>query len=271
MSKHTTNNGTRWSWSRLRQFLAEDRWVDILVDFGKPVVLVVVLGMSVPSEHRIGQLSGYGRWAWAMPVVYAVYAALCAGIAGSKEKGQKGRGSAIAGAAASLALAMCAQVFAHFYDLGIWDDRDPKDRIWLVIAGSVVGALVLAHLVHVAAGGVLAARARREQPTVPTPTPAPVLRPAVWAVAPVGVQLLAAGCVARTAAAAPTEDAGDLPYGWVTTAQAAKLTGRATSTVRGWVSEGIVVSQLGPDGTRWIDQNSLPQQTPRQLVMVGAG
>jgi len=272
MSKHTVNR-TRSRWSRVRQHLAQDRWVDVLVDFGKPIVLVVVLGISVPSEHRIGVLSGYGWWwSWAMPVVYAVYAALCAGIAGTKEKGEKGRGSAIAGAGFSLALAMSAQVIAHLYDLGIWDDSSPKDRIPLVVGGSVVGALVLAHLVHVAAGTVRAARAVREEAPVvdvaPAPAPAPVRD---WISAPAGARILLAGCCAHPAVTMPDPNAGPVPYGYVTTKEAAGLTARAESTVRGWVANGTVRSMLATDGSgaRWIEMNSLPLPQPRQLAVVG--
>lgn len=147
-------------------------WVRAFVGGGRPLVAVVVMVMCAPGEHHLAVLAGWSpRLAWGMAAVLAAYAGIAAAVAGDRPKGEPGHVTAVAGAVVSLALAMAAQVVSHLAVTGHLS-VDPRPPVWLVVAASGAPALVLGHLLHLAA----TPRASREtEPVPPVPTVPPGL------------------------------------------------------------------------------------------------
>ncbi|MGV9693397.1 hypothetical protein ACWDUX_30310 [Streptomyces sp. NPDC003444] len=124
--------------------------------YGRPVVLVVALIMSIPGEIHLAEVAGWGRFpilgydlnvAALMPVCVSVYAACAAVIADvSTRHGLPGRKSAQAGAVAALVLALLAQDISHL----IQQDYMGSSAA-LVGAVSAVPPLVVFHMLHMAA------------------------------------------------------------------------------------------------------------------------
>lgn len=155
-------------------------WVNVLTDWGRPVVAGVVLTMCAPGEHYLARLAGWSdTLAWGMPFVLTAYAGISAVVATKRPRGSAGKRTAVAGAILSILLAMAAQPVAHLYGYeGSWTYRQT-----LTVIISCIPALVLGHLLHLAVSpGV----SRRDVPVPVTedagdkPVPAPVPVPA-WA------------------------------------------------------------------------------------------
>ncbi|MBT2528206.1 hypothetical protein J7E91_23015 [Streptomyces sp. ISL-99] len=107
-------------------------------------VLVAALVMSAPGEFALAVLAGWSAWvAWLMPVCVSVYAAVAALFVDASPKGARGRGTAILGAAGALALALAAQVTAHWIAAGYLESS-----MALVGAVSAVPPVVVAHVMH---------------------------------------------------------------------------------------------------------------------------
>src|SRR5215213_7930970 len=82
-------------------------WVDVLTNWGRPVVAVVVLTMCAPGEHYLAHTAGWStRLAWGMPFVLTAYAGISAVVATKRPKGSPGKRTAVAGAILSIAVAM---------------------------------------------------------------------------------------------------------------------------------------------------------------------
>lgn len=124
--------------------------------YGRPVVLLTALVMSIPGEIHLAQVAGWEavsllgltfNVAWLMPVCVSVYAACSAVIADiSKRLGLPNRKSALAGAVAALALALTAQDVSHLIQL------DYMGTSWLLVAlVSAIPPLVAFHMLHMAA------------------------------------------------------------------------------------------------------------------------
>lgn len=107
-------------------------------------VLGAALVMSAPGEYSLAALAGWSPWvAWLMPVCVSVYAAVAALFVDASPKGARGRGTAILGAAGALALALAAQVTAHWIAAGYLESS-----MALVGAVSAVPPVVVAHVMH---------------------------------------------------------------------------------------------------------------------------
>lgn len=124
--------------------------------YGRPVVLLTALIMSIPGEIHLAEVAGWQavnilgltfNVAWLMPVCVSVYAACSAVIADvSKRLGLPNRKSALAGAVAALALALTAQDVSHLIQL------DYMGTSWLLVAlVSAIPPLVAFHMLHMAA------------------------------------------------------------------------------------------------------------------------
>ncbi|MFF5984399.1 hypothetical protein ACFY78_36710 [Streptomyces olindensis] len=187
------------------------RWVNLLTDFGRPVVAAWVMIMCAPGEHHLGKLAGWNdTLAWGMAGVLAAYAGIAAAVATKRPKGAPGKFSAVAGAWLSLAAAMSAQPVSHMFVTGHWT-AEPRPPVWLVVTVSCIPPLVLGHLLHLAATPV---RVKAVTPVVTQEQPetAPVTQASVpgepptttprHPVVPAGVQLLP--IVPRPVAQAPT-------------------------------------------------------------------
>lgn len=142
-------------------------WVRGFVGGGRPLVAVIVMVMCAPGEHHLATLAGWDdTLAWGMAAVLAAYAGIAAAVAGERRSGEPGHVTAAAGAVVSLVLAMGAQVVSHLFVTGHLT-ADPRPPVWLVVIASGTPALVLGHLLHLAA----TPRAYRETAVVP-PVPA---------------------------------------------------------------------------------------------------
>ncbi|MFJ8699502.1 hypothetical protein [Streptomyces ardesiacus] len=132
-------------------------YAKLVYRYGRPVVLVVALLMSIPGEIHLAEVAGwehvnlFGLWsvnvAWGMPVCVSVYAACSAVIADvSKRHGLPNRKSAMFGAYAALALALSAQDVSH------WIKADYMGTSWILVgAVSSIPPLVAFHMLHMAA------------------------------------------------------------------------------------------------------------------------
>ena len=124
--------------------------------YGRPVVLVTALLMSIPGEIHLAEVAGWGvvnLFGWAfnvavlMPICVSVYAACSAVIADvSKRVGLPNRKSAQAGAVAALGLALTAQDVSHLIQ------QDYMGSSWLLVgAVSAIPPMVAFHMLHMAA------------------------------------------------------------------------------------------------------------------------
>jgi len=129
-------------------------WVDVLTNWGRPVVAVVVLTMCAPGEHYLAHTAGWStRLAWGMPFVLTAYAGISAVVATKRPKGSPGKRTAVAGAILSIAVAMAAQPIAHLYQRDLISGYQTQ----LTIVASCIPALVLGHLLHLAVSPASAA------------------------------------------------------------------------------------------------------------------
>ncbi|WP_371671215.1 hypothetical protein OG985_28505 [Streptomyces sp. NBC_00289] len=108
------------------------------------VVLSVALAMGAPGEYQLARLAGWSEIVAAgMPVCMSVYAVVAVWFVESREKGEKGRGSAIVGAIGALAMTLTGQVVAHWIAAGYMTSSKE-----LVAAVSAVPAFVAGHVAH---------------------------------------------------------------------------------------------------------------------------
>ncbi|MFE0771957.1 hypothetical protein [Streptomyces sp. NPDC058861] len=118
------------------------------------LVLAVALAMSAPGEYQLARTAGWNEWVAAgMPVCMSVYAVVAVWFTESRAKGEKGRGSAIAGAIGALGMTLAGQVVAHWISAGYMESS-----MTLVAAVSAVPAVVAGHVAH------MIIRAAREVP-----------------------------------------------------------------------------------------------------------
>ncbi|MFK0231175.1 hypothetical protein ACIQUL_36025 [Streptomyces sp. NPDC090303] len=132
-------------------------YAKLVYQYGRPIVLIVALIMSIPGEVHLAEVAGWdavnllGLWtvnvAWGMPVCVSVYAACSAVIADvAKRHGLPNRRSAMIGAYAALALALSAQDVSH------WIRADFMGSSMLLVgAVSSIPPLVAFHMLHMAA------------------------------------------------------------------------------------------------------------------------
>ncbi len=108
------------------------------------LVLAVALAMSAPGEYQLARTAGWNEWVAAgMPVCMSVYAVVAVWFTESRAKGEKGRGSAIAGAVGALGMTLAGQVVAHWISAEYMTSSKA-----LVAAVSAVPAVVAGHVAH---------------------------------------------------------------------------------------------------------------------------
>ncbi|MFF4244293.1 hypothetical protein ACFYY2_07435 [Streptomyces sp. NPDC001822] len=108
------------------------------------LVLAVALAMGAPGEYQLARLAGWSETVAAgMPVCMSVYAVCAVWFTQARKRGEKGRGSAIAGAIGALAMTLTGQVVAHWIAAGYMTTSKE-----LVAAVSAVPAVVAGHVAH---------------------------------------------------------------------------------------------------------------------------
>ncbi|MFF3416780.1 hypothetical protein ACFYW9_19085 [Streptomyces sp. NPDC002698] len=132
-------------------------YAKVVFRYGRPVVLLTALLMSIPGEIHLAEVAGwesvsmFGLFtlnvAWGMPVCVSVYAACSAVIADvAKRLSLPNRKSAQVGAVAALALALTAQDVSH------WIRADYMGTSWILVgAVSAIPPIVAFHMLHMAA------------------------------------------------------------------------------------------------------------------------
>lgn len=120
--------------------------VRLATSTGRPAVLAAALALSAPGEYRLALLAGWSpAFACVMPLIFSLYAAVGAAIAGSMHRSSPERRQANVGAVLALLLAMTAQVVSHLIEAG-YMTKGPL----VVVAVSAVPPLVAAHTLHLA-------------------------------------------------------------------------------------------------------------------------
>lgn len=129
-------------------------YAKIVFKLGRPVVLVAALLMSIPGEIHLAVVAGWDHdVAKLMPVCVSVYAACSAVIADvAKRRNLPTRRSALIGAVAALALALCAQDISHLISQNYMGSSAV-----LVSLVSAVPPMVVAHMLHMAAAPAVTA------------------------------------------------------------------------------------------------------------------
>jgi MFS family permease len=108
------------------------------------LVLAVALAMSAPGEYQLARAAGWGEFVAAgMPICMSVYAVVAVWFTENRAKGEKGRGSAVAGAIGALGMTLTGQVVAHWIAAGYMTSSKE-----LVAAVSAVPAIVAGHVAH---------------------------------------------------------------------------------------------------------------------------
>ncbi|MCG6499442.1 MerR family transcriptional regulator [Kitasatospora sp. A2-31] len=242
-------------------------WVNATTTAGRPVVLASALVMSAPAEYHLARGAGFGDpYAYGMPLVLSSYAGIAAVVAANRPKGARGRASAIVGAGAALALAMGAQIIGHLVSTGYMSGHSA----WLVSSVSAVPPLVVGHLLHLAATREDAPAETAEDAhgavyldeTPPSSSAPQTARPPVI---PAGAAMLPT--VTPCGIPATAEDAQDA---WrdergasgqprlISAAEVARIVGVEPSTVRNWVSRGLLdVARKDARGRNWFDPSSI--------------
>ncbi|MGW3336220.1 hypothetical protein ACWDCL_01900 [Streptomyces sp. NPDC001009] len=108
------------------------------------IVLIVALAMSAPGEYELAHAAGWSaEVAVGMPVCMSVYTAFAVWFVETLPKGQKGRGTAIVGAALALAMTLSGQVVAHWIAAGY---MHPSKALTACV--SSVPSIVVGHVAH---------------------------------------------------------------------------------------------------------------------------
>ncbi|MYY03111.1 MULTISPECIES: hypothetical protein [unclassified Streptomyces] len=126
--------------------------------YGQTAVLYAALALSAPGEYALAQMAGWdSRFAWLMPAVMSLYAAIGASVAKaqkeaarvavgtSKERDAQRRSrNATFGALLALLMATAAQVTEHVITATVFGPT-----LWVVVVVSAVPPLVAAHVLHI--------------------------------------------------------------------------------------------------------------------------
>jgi hypothetical protein len=126
--------------------------------YGQTAVLYAALALSAPGEYALAQMAGWdARFAWLMPAVMSLYAAIGASVAkaqkeaarvavGTRYENEAKRRSrnATIGALLALLMATAAQVTEHVITATVFGPT-----LWVVVVVSAVPPLVAAHVLHI--------------------------------------------------------------------------------------------------------------------------
>ncbi|MFJ8859748.1 hypothetical protein ACIRD8_15075 [Streptomyces sp. NPDC102451] len=127
---------------------------------GRPIVLIASLIMAAPAEVSLARTAGFhGGYELLAPFLLSLYAICASAIATARQKGDRGRLSAILGAVAATGFVLSAQVVAHLLAGGYMVSGP-----WLVAAVSSAPAICAAHLLHL--GAMPRPKHLSENPTV---------------------------------------------------------------------------------------------------------
>lgn len=247
-------------------------WVRGLTAGGRPVVLTVALLMCAPGEYHLARAAGWStRWAYGMPVVLSAYAGIAAAVASTRRRGDRGRWSAIIGAAVALSLAVAAQIVSHLIARGMMSEQHAV----LVAGVSLVPPAVVGHLLHLAAtppGHTAAephhlpdtedARASTPAPAVMTPPPPADSAAVVTVPGPLRVRTRRTSRSHRRGPAPAPRPAPSGPV-LLTTAEVARAAGVRPSTVRNWVAAGsLIPARTDARGRHHFASSAIPRAIP---------
>jgi len=243
-------------------------WVRGLTAGGRPIVLGVALLMCAPGEYHLARTAGWrDPFTYGMPVVLSAYAGIAAAVASTRQRGDRGRWSAIIGACLALGLAMAAQVVSHLIDTR----HVIADQPMLIAVTSLVPPAVVGHLLHLAATPPDAHQDAQDAPASPPVPPVPdsttVELPEPVEPPTVTLERDPQQDADRTPELPPgtdqdAEDAEDGPppeAPLMTSAQVADRYGITPSTVRNWVAAGrIPVHSTDARGRNLFHPDALP-------------
>lgn len=235
-------------------------WVGLFLRVSRPVIPATVLVMSAPQERALAHLVGWSdRTSWGMAVILATYGAVAAIVATYVPRQSPWWWPSTLGAAGAVLVAMGAQITGHLIVTGHLDVTPVP--VWLVIAASCAPGAVLAHCVHLSWVKV---------PTAPMPRVRGILgrRPETAPQGPGGGSPAPSATEDENGRETSSQRGEDeppaspdtndfVPEEWITAKEAAALTGRDESTVRGWVFQDKVTSR-NVNGRRLILAASLP-------------
>lgn len=222
-------------------------WVRAFHAIGRPVVVVVGLGMLAPAERHLALVAGYGNTvSWGMAVIMAAYGAIAALTAAYVDRDHPERTTAVYGAVGAVLAAALSQTFAHLIVTG-YINVNPRPPIALVILPSIAPAVIVAHLMHL-----------------------------TWVKATVDEE----PATAREQLGDDEDDDQDdeeIPWGGLlSTKQAARMAGVEPVTVRGWVKNNKIVpikkgrySYFRPEDIRAL--RPVSEESSHQLALGVAG
>ena len=219
-------------------------WVRAFLAVGRPAVVLLGLAVLAPAERHLAEVAGYDpRVCWGVAVIVSAYGGMAALTAAYVDRAHPDRRTALWGAYGAILSGSLSQVFAHLITTG-YIGVEPRPPVLLVILPSVAPVAIIGHLLHLS--WVKVGEAPAEAPTGPEtasePVPAPEVEP-------------------EHERPAEAPEAAPLPE-LVTYAEAAQLTGRRDSTVRGWVHAGFAhgkrIRTVEIDGKPMLYRDDLP-------------
>lgn len=210
-------------------------WVRLFLAVGRPLVVLVGLAVLAPAERHLAVVAGYGQWtSWGVAVLVSAYGGMAALTAAYVDRAHPDRATALWGAVGALGSGALSQVFAHLITTG-YIGVEPRPPLWLVILPSVAPVFIVGHVLHLS--WVRPGKVAETAPTGPETAQEPAEAPEViW-----------------DPVKAAQADWADL----LTYEQVAGLTGRADSTVRGWVHTKKVAPVMR-DGKPYIRRGDIP-------------
>lgn len=222
-------------------------WVRTFLAVGRPLVVLIGLGVLAPAERHLAVVAGYGQHtSWGVAALVSAYGGMAALTAAYVDRSHPDRPTALWGAVGALASGSLSQVFAHLIATG-HISVEPRPNVLLVILPSVAPVLIVGHVLHLS--WVKPGQAPQEAPTAPTDDREPLPAPEV-----------------EEAHEHPGDELLEIPHaGLVTYAEAAVLTGRREATVRGWAHQGYIpggkpIQPVTRDGKQYLRREDLPGQ-----------
>lgn len=210
-------------------------WVRAFLAVGRPGVVLLGLAVLAPAERHLAEVAGYDpRVCWGVAVIVSAYGGMAALTAAYVDRAHPDRRTAVLGALGAVLTGALSQVFAHLITTG-YIGVEPRPPVLLVILPSIAPVCIVGHLLHLS--WVKVGDAPTAAPTGPEKPsePVPVAEPQEAPTDPVDAEL------------------ADL----LTYEEVATLTGRADSTVRGWVHNKKVFPVMR-DGKPYIRRDEIP-------------
>lgn len=219
-------------------------WVRAFLAAGRPAVVLLGLAVLAPAERHLAEVAGYDpRVCWGVAIIVSAYGGMAALTAAYVDRAHPDRRTAIVGAYGAILSGSLSQVFAHLITTG-YIGVEPRPPVLLVILPSVAPVAIIGHLLHLS--WVKVGAAPQTAPTAPERAPQPSEAPE-----------------ADPTHDRPAEEPETAPLPeLVTYAEAARLTGRHESTVRGWAHKGFAngrrIDVVTVGGKPYLKRESLP-------------